>query len=395
MIRVAFTIGAGIVAAMQVGKAGIAIPLLQQELGLTLVQTSMLLSLFAIFGALLAVPAGLAAPRFGARRCLAFGLMLLGLGSLAGGLAGSFPLLLATRTIEGMGFILVATSAPALLTRLTSDENRAPAFALWGVYMPIGMGAMILAGILLDATGWRPIWFVNAAIAFGWMAGAFFLLTADPRVEKAALHQYGFAATIRTFAEDGRPFLVAGTFFLYGNLYFAVTGLLPVFLIEQYGLSTAAIAPLTAAVIFCNGAGNLTAGYLLRRGFTFDRIIAWAFVAAVIASSLIFVGLGGALPVMIVACIAMGIAGLVPASVMSSAPTIARDMGHVGAMIGLFMQGSTFGQFTGPPIMAFIAERAGWSVAALFIAGLGVGAVGFITLLRRRGPVMQARRATG
>ena len=395
MIRVAFTIGAGIVAAMQVGKAVIAIPLIQQELALTLVQTSMLLSLFAIFGALMAMPAGLAAPRFGARRCLAFGLMLLGLGSLAGGLAMSFPLLLATRTIEGMGFILVATSAPALLTRLTSDENRAPAFALWGVYMPVGMGAMILAGIFLDATGWRPIWFVNAAIAFGWMAGALFLLPKDPRVEKAALHQYGFAATIRTFAEDGRPFLVAGTFFLYGNLYFAVTGLLPVFLIEQYGLSTAAIAPLTAAVIFCNGGGNLAAGYLLRRGFAFDRIIAWAFVAAVAASALIFVGLGGALPVMIVACIAMGIAGLVPASVMSSAPTIARDMGHVGAMIGLFMQGSTFGQFTGPPIMAFIAERAGWSVAALFIAGLGVGAVGFITLLRRRGRVLQAERAAG
>lgn len=395
MIRVAFTIGAGIVAAMQVGKAVIAIPLIQQELGLTLVQTSMLLSLFAIFGALMAMPAGLAAPRFGARRCLAVGLMLLGLGSLAGGLANSFPLLLATRTIEGMGFILVATSAPALLTRLTSDENRAPAFALWGVYMPIGMGAMILAGIFLDAIGWRPIWFVNAAIAFGWMAGALFLLPRDPKVEKSALHQYGFAATIRTFAEDGRPFLVAGTFFLYGNLYFAVTGLLPVFLIEQYGLSTTAIAPLTAAVIFCNGAGNLTAGYLLRRGFAFDRIIAWAFGAAVIASALIFVGLGGAVPVMIVACIAMGIAGLVPASVMSSAPTIARDMGHVGAMIGLFMQGSTFGQFTGPPIMAFIAERAGWPVAALFIAGLGVGAIGSITLLRRRGRVLQAERAAG
>jgi MFS family permease len=178
---------------------------------------------------------------------------------------------------------------------------------------------------------------------------------------------------------------VAGTFFLYGNLYFAVTGLLPVFLIDQYGLSTAAIAPLTAAVIFCNGAGNLTAGYLLRRGFAFDRIIAWAFGLAVVASTLIFVGLGGAVPVMIVACIAMGISGLVPASVMSSAPTIARDMGHVGAMIGLFMQGSTLGQFTGPPVMAFIAERAGWPVAALFIASLGIGAIGFITLLRRRG----------
>ena len=114
--------------------------------------------------------------------------------------------------------------------------------------MPLGMGAMILAGIFIDATGWRPIWFVNAAITLGWMAAALFLLPADPKVEKATLHQYGLRATIGTFAEDGRPFLVAGTFFLYGNLYFAVTGLLPVFLIQQYGLSTTAIAPLTAAV---------------------------------------------------------------------------------------------------------------------------------------------------
>ena len=136
MIRVAFTQSAPASSpALQIGKAVIvhpADPAGARPCPLSGRPAMALLSLFAIFGALLAMPAGLAAPRFGARRCLAFGLMLLGLGSLAGAMAGSFPLLLATRTIEGMGFILVTTSAPALLTRLTAAENRAPAFALWG-----------------------------------------------------------------------------------------------------------------------------------------------------------------------------------------------------------------------------------------------------------------------
>jgi predicted MFS family arabinose efflux permease len=58
-------------------------------------------------------------------------------------------------------------------------------------------------------------------------------------------------------------------------------------------------------------------------------------------------------------------------------------MGHVGAMIGLFMQGSTLGQFTGPPVMAFIAERAGWPLSSVFIAILGLCALVLIAFLRR------------
>jgi MFS family permease len=383
MIRIAFVVGAGIVAALQIGKAVIAIPSIQQELALTLVQASTLLSVFAVFGAAVAMPAGLAAPRFGARRCLTAGLLLIAIGSFAGGLSPNFVLLLATRTVEGMGFILVATSAPALLTRLTSDANRAPAFAVWGVYMPAGMGLMILTGMVIEGTGWRALWHANGAIALLWLAGAQSLLPADRKLSPAALSNYRIGATLRAFAEDGRPFLVAATFFFYGNLYFAVTGLLPVFLIGEFGLSATVIAPLTAAVIFVNGGGNLLAGLLLRRGVAFDRIIAWAFAGAALVSIFIFVGLQSVVAVMLVACLAMGIAGLVPASVMASAPTIARDLGHVGAMIGLFMQGSTFGQFTGPPVMAFLAERFGWPAGALFITLLGLCALALITLLRR------------
>src|SRR5690348_8037080 len=80
---------AGVVAAFQVGKAPIAIPLLRQELGLSLTFASWIIGIYAIVGAVAGLPSGLLINLLGARRSVVIGLLVIGTASCAGGAATS------------------------------------------------------------------------------------------------------------------------------------------------------------------------------------------------------------------------------------------------------------------------------------------------------------------
>ena len=105
---------AGVVAALQVGKLPPALPALQADLDLSLVQSGFMLSMVQLAGVLLAVFMGLLADGMGLKRSMLCGLVLLALASAAGSLATSPWVLLVLRASEGVGFLLVALTGATL-----------------------------------------------------------------------------------------------------------------------------------------------------------------------------------------------------------------------------------------------------------------------------------------
>src|SRR5690606_17275981 len=77
---------AGVTAALHVWQLPPALPTMQVELGLSLVESGFLLSLVQIAGMTLGLIMGLFAEKFGLRRCLLLGLLLLSGASGAGAL---------------------------------------------------------------------------------------------------------------------------------------------------------------------------------------------------------------------------------------------------------------------------------------------------------------------
>ena len=70
-------IWAGISAALHVGKIPPAIPLLHLELGLSLMQSGLMLSMVQFAGMLLGLVVGLSADHWGLRKCMLMGLCLM------------------------------------------------------------------------------------------------------------------------------------------------------------------------------------------------------------------------------------------------------------------------------------------------------------------------------
>src|SRR5690606_33422712 len=112
---------AGVLGACQIGKAALAVPLLQQDLGLTLVGAAWIVGAYGVLAAVAGLPAGAAVAQFGARRAVVVGLLGIGTASTFGAFAGSGLSLLLSRIVEGCGFLALVIGVPTLLRRVTAE----------------------------------------------------------------------------------------------------------------------------------------------------------------------------------------------------------------------------------------------------------------------------------
>jgi EmrB/QacA subfamily drug resistance transporter len=120
--------------------------------------------------------------RFGYRRTYIGAILLLLAGSIAGGLAGSYPLVLAMRVAEGLaGGILQPIPAIIILRGFQTDEQ-GKAMGLFGagVVLAPALGPSI-GGVLVEWFGWRSIFFVASPFCLGaWPLAARLLPHAAP-----------------------------------------------------------------------------------------------------------------------------------------------------------------------------------------------------------------------
>jgi EmrB/QacA subfamily drug resistance transporter len=110
----------------------------------------------------------------GKSRLFIAGLLLFVASSAACGLAGSLPVLVASRIVQGIGAAMLLSISMAIIMQVFPAHERGK--ALGYVTATIGLGLIIgpaLGGILVDAFGWPFIFFVNVPIGIALLIPAF------------------------------------------------------------------------------------------------------------------------------------------------------------------------------------------------------------------------------
>jgi MFS family permease len=387
---VAILVASGVVAAGQVGKAAIAAPLVQQDLGLSLAAVSWIVSAYAALGAVGGLATGWSVSRVGIRRSLVGGMAITGLASIAGAFATGGLMLLVTRVIEGCGLLAVAVAIPTTLRMITAPHDRDLVMATWGAYMPAGTALMMLVGPFLAPFGWQSLWIANGVVA---LACAPLLALAVPVAAEVAEQRARIGLLLR------RPgaVLIAAVFGLYTFQFTAISGLLPVLLVEQRGASIAAAGVIAALAVVANTIGNLSAGALMRWGVPLWTIVVTAFAGVGLASFAIFSGNMPVAVVAVLAAVSLGATGAIPASIFAAAPRIVHDAGMLALMFGLVNQTSNLGQLLGPAVLGAYAQALGWALApALFVVVAIIGIALGLTLrplLQSSGRTVAAQRS--
>jgi cyanate permease len=369
----------GMAVGMNVGKVPLALPGLRAELGLSLVQAGWVSAMLTTLAVVAALGFGLAAGRIGALRMVLGGLVLSAVASLAALTVhgnADFGRLLASRFVEGAGFLAVAVAAPTLVSAAAAPADRRFALSVWSTYMPAGAGlAMALSPGLLPTTGWRGLWALTAAVLLAAAAAAWWQ-RAHFATHHTAAGASGHATALRptlVVLRQPLPWLLALAFGMWALQHFALIVWLPTFLKEQRGLSPGWVALLSCVMLLACVPGNLLGGVLMQRGVPRGRLIAAAHTLTGLC------GLGffsDSLPdgLRYALCVALSfIGGLIPAAVMSSSAVLARSPQQIGALQGLTMQGSQLGQCLGTPLIAAVVAATGdWASAAWVTTGAAV-----------------------
>ena len=359
----------GLAAGALIGKVPPALPVMRADLGLTVLQSGFIATMLYAIGAFVGVFGGAFADRYGQKRFALAGLAAMAGGGVIGAASQGYSLLLASRALEGIGFILFTVAAAPLIAAATLPRDRAAAFSLWSAYMPAGGTlALLAAPLALRGFGWRSLWLALAA---------FTALCAVQLARKVPAPSFGGGVgSLRLLAESvTRPGSLAlcVAFICYVGQWTSLMVWLPTFVVDERGMDPAAASLLTALFVAVNIPGNLLGGVLMKRGTRRWAMIAAASVAMGVTALGIF---AATLPDAgrLAAVLAFSfLGGVIPAAVLSGAPVHARSPQHIGTTNGMIMQSSHLSQFVAPIVIAWMASRmGGWGASLGAMLALAV-----------------------
>lgn len=385
--------GAGILSAFQVGKVPPVLSDIRSDLVISLFYAGWILSVFNFTGLLLGTFTGAIADAVGHRRLMLTGLVFQIIGNLTGSLTDSFYGLLATRFLEGAGFLAVIVSTPTLIFQVTKPKDTTMALSIWTCYLPAGASLMmILLPLVLMVTDWKGLWQINAVILL-----AYTLLLAKKTAHikfmnpstRVSLKRL-MADVIKTSTSLG-PLILALIFIAYALQWITVMGFLPTLILEKYGFSKSMASILTAAMVFVNIFGNLAGGRLLKSGITRWKLIASACVIMGLSAFAIY-SVDTHFMLNYTGCLIFSVfGGLIPASILGGVPEYAPSKNLIATTNGIVIQGGQAGQVMGPPILAYLVSQTGsWSCGSWFLGGVAFLGVVLSLCLSRVKPGIRA-----
>ena len=144
----------------------IAIPSLIRELDATPADIQWILDSYVLVFAGLLLTAGSLSDRFGRRRMLILGLVVLAMGSLAAVVATEPWQLVAARAVMGLGGALLMPSTLSILMTTFDETERRMALAAWSTVSILGIVAgPVLGGLLLEHYWWGSVFLLNIPVA--------------------------------------------------------------------------------------------------------------------------------------------------------------------------------------------------------------------------------------
>src|SRR4051812_19756320 len=151
---------------LDVSVVNVALPAMKDALGFSEAGLQWIVNAYTLAFAGFLMLGGRAADLLGRRRVFMTGLVLLGLASLAGGLAQNQWMLVTARAVQGLAGAIVAPATLAIVTTAFAEgRERNRALGIWGAVGAAGGSfGVVLGGLLADAD-WRWVLFVNVPIA--------------------------------------------------------------------------------------------------------------------------------------------------------------------------------------------------------------------------------------
>lgn len=155
-----------LMASMDTSIANVALPTLAKAFGATFAQVQWVVVGYLLSLTSLIVGAGHLGDMIGRKRLLIAGLALFCATSILCSLAPGLPMLIAFRTLQGLGAAIVIAMTMALAGDTVPEAQVGRAMGVLGTMSALGTSlGPSLGGLLIEALGWRAIFLVNVPVS--------------------------------------------------------------------------------------------------------------------------------------------------------------------------------------------------------------------------------------
>jgi len=375
------------------GTLAVAAPLMKADLGLSATGFGIAVSAFFWIYAPIQLAVGWLCDRFSVYRLLAGGLALWSLSTMAMGLVGSLAGLVVLRLLLGVGESIAFPGSSKIICRHVPPARRGIANAAIAAGIALGPALGTLAGGLITANyGWRPMFVLFGLATLLWLAPWSIVLRALP---PEPAHEGGrrspLPQLVRTRALWSTSF---GHFAINYGFYFLLAWL-PLYLVQQRGLSIERMTLLATAVYAAQAATALLLGWSCDRQVAAGRDAGAAcrllIIAGISLLGLAIIGIAIAPndELLILFLLLAGI-GTGPCSTnLYAIAQIFAGPRAAGSYVGVQNSVGNFAGIIGPIVTGIIVDRTGSFLNAFIVAAAvcGAGALCWMFAVPRIAPL--------
>ena len=181
-------------AVLDASIVNIAIPTIQRDLHTDIETVTWVLNAYNLVFAVLLIPAGRLADRFGRKRLFLIGIIIFSLCSLGAGLSQQIEVLIAWRAVQAIGSAIMVPVSLAIITLVFPAHQRGLALGIWGAMAGVaGAIGPTLGGLLTEYVGWQWIFLVNVPVGLVAVLAGFAIIRESREPE--AMHRIDLVGT--------------------------------------------------------------------------------------------------------------------------------------------------------------------------------------------------------
>ncbi len=355
-------------------------PVIMEEFQLNLPQAGLLMSIIAVVGLVLAIPAGILLQRYGSKTIGLIALAFMAAGSVVGALSSAYSTLLSSRVIEGVGIGLIGVVAPATIAMWFPLARQGAPMGIWATWFPVGSILMYnLAPAIASSLGWQAVWWLGAGFALIIMV--FYGLLVHNPPDRPPMRQKDSATPgLRVALANRDIWLLALEFACFNLALVSIGTYYPTFLsgVRGYPLGQAAfLASLSSMVILVSAP---LAGWVSDRIGSRRLVISIPFLIIAVLMTLPFRVTGWQI---IVLMLIQGlVVGAIPTATFAAAPEVMRRPEWAGLGLAVILIGQNVGNLVGPVLFGGLVGSLGWIPAGYMM--IPVCLIGFISSWRLR-----------
>lgn len=356
---------AGLGAAAQFGKISILYDSLRTTYGgQGEVALGLVVSIVGLVGLIFGTTAGLLVARIGPRRAIVAALAAGAAMSALQSLMPAYPVMLASRIVEGVSHLAIVVVGPTMIAALAPEAKRPFAMTLWSSFFGVTYTVLALIGPIATPTG-----LFLGHTAFMTALAIILALTLPPDPKAAPAPLTNLLAQHAEIYASPRLAAPAMGFCCYTFLYVAILTLLPPETPVTHRALIAAGMPLASIIV------SLTLGVRLLNHISAVRLVQWGYAAAIPGFLLLWAFWGYGAGMVAAGFLLSAALGIVQGASFAAIPELNATAQDRARAAGAVAQLGNLGTTTGTPVLAALLSAAGppgLALAATALCALGI-----------------------